>query len=152
VASEIVLRIYLTIGSPLCSARRPRRDLDDAMIRRLGGRRWQRLHRGVYVVGIVALITSSAVEAECLGAVRDGRVLCLADGVAPPRAAATRPAPRRAGAARRAGLAAAGATALGEAAWYCSRPARRCRWCSPPISRRCRDPAELGRLSASPPR
>src|SRR5882672_9289495 len=57
IASEIVLRIYLTIGfAALLGLAVLAATSTDAMIRRLGGRRWQRLHRGVYVVGIVALI------------------------------------------------------------------------------------------------
>jgi sulfoxide reductase heme-binding subunit YedZ len=57
VASEIVLRFYLTIGflalmllSALAATS------TDGMIRRLGGRRWRRLHQSVYLIAILALV------------------------------------------------------------------------------------------------
>jgi sulfoxide reductase heme-binding subunit YedZ len=56
VASEIVLRLYLTIGfvawlglASLAATS------TDGMIRRLGARNWQRLHQFVYVIGILAV-------------------------------------------------------------------------------------------------
>jgi methionine sulfoxide reductase heme-binding subunit len=57
VASEIALRLYLTIGFvawlglaalALTST--------DAMVRRMGGKRWQRLHNIIYGIGLLALI------------------------------------------------------------------------------------------------
>jgi sulfoxide reductase heme-binding subunit YedZ len=57
VASEIVLRIYLTIGfAALVGLAALATTSTDAMVRRLGGRRWLRLHRSVYVVAILATI------------------------------------------------------------------------------------------------
>jgi sulfoxide reductase heme-binding subunit YedZ len=57
VASEIVLRFYLTIGfvarlglAALAATS------TGGMIRRLGGRRWQRLHRLAYVIGLLGLV------------------------------------------------------------------------------------------------
>lgn len=56
VASEIVLRIYLTIGFvALLGLSVLGGTSTDAAIRRLGGR-WQRLHRIVYGIGVLALI------------------------------------------------------------------------------------------------
>jgi methionine sulfoxide reductase heme-binding subunit len=56
VASEIVLRFYLTIGfiawlglAALAATS------TDGMIRRLGARKWQRLHRFIYVIGLLAV-------------------------------------------------------------------------------------------------
>jgi sulfoxide reductase heme-binding subunit YedZ len=57
VASEIVLRIYLTIGFTawlglaLLAA-----TSNDYMVRRLGGMRWRKLHWLVYPIGVLALI------------------------------------------------------------------------------------------------
>ena len=46
VASEIVLRLYLTIGFiALCGLAALAVTSTDAMVRRLGAQRWQRLHR-----------------------------------------------------------------------------------------------------------
>jgi len=57
VASEIALRIYLTIGFvALCGLAVLAATSTDAMIRRLGGRRWQRLHRIVYVIALLGLV------------------------------------------------------------------------------------------------
>ena len=57
VASEIVLRFYLTIGFV---ARLGLIALGststDAMIRRLGGKRWNRLHTLVYAIAVLALV------------------------------------------------------------------------------------------------
>jgi len=57
VASEIILRFYLTIGflalmllSALAATS------TDGMIRRLGGRSWRRLHRSVYVIATLTLV------------------------------------------------------------------------------------------------
>ena len=57
VASEIVLRIYLTIGfTALLGLATLAATSTDAMVRRLGARRWQRLHRIVYAIGLLAVI------------------------------------------------------------------------------------------------
>jgi sulfoxide reductase heme-binding subunit YedZ len=57
VASEIVLRIYLTIGfTALMGLAALAATSTDAMVRRLGARRWQRLHRIVYAIGLLAVI------------------------------------------------------------------------------------------------
>jgi sulfoxide reductase heme-binding subunit YedZ len=54
VASEIVLRIYLTIGLvALIGLTALAATSTDGMIRRLGGARWNRLHKAVYVVAIL---------------------------------------------------------------------------------------------------
>ncbi len=57
IVSEIALRFYLTIGFlALCGLLALAATSTDGMIRRLGGRRWRRLHRLVYVIGVLALI------------------------------------------------------------------------------------------------
>jgi len=57
VASEIVLRLYLTIGFvALLGLTALAVTSTDGMVRRLGGKSWQRLHNIVYVIGILALI------------------------------------------------------------------------------------------------
>jgi sulfoxide reductase heme-binding subunit YedZ len=57
VASEIVLRVYLTIGfAALLGLAALAATSTDGMVRRLGGRRWQRLHRLVYAIGVLAVI------------------------------------------------------------------------------------------------
>jgi len=57
VASEIVLRIYLTIGfAALLGLAALAATSTDGMVRRLGGKRWQLLHRLVYVIGVLAVI------------------------------------------------------------------------------------------------
>jgi sulfoxide reductase heme-binding subunit YedZ len=57
VASEIVLRVYLVIGfTALIGLATLAATSTDAMVRRLGGMRWQRLHLIVYVIAILALI------------------------------------------------------------------------------------------------
>jgi sulfoxide reductase heme-binding subunit YedZ len=56
-ASEIVLRIYLTIGFVALSGLAALAATStDAMVRRLGVRRWQRLHRVVYVIALLAVV------------------------------------------------------------------------------------------------
>jgi sulfoxide reductase heme-binding subunit YedZ len=56
-ASEIVLRIYLTIGFVALSGLAALAATStDAMVRRLGARRWQRLHRLVYAIALLAVI------------------------------------------------------------------------------------------------
>jgi len=57
VASEIVLRIYLTIGfSALLILTAMAATSTDAMVRRLGGRRWRRLHQLIYVGALLAVV------------------------------------------------------------------------------------------------
>src|SRR5258705_7155337 len=54
-ATEIALRIYLTIGfTALFGLAALAATSTDAMVRRLGARRWQRLHRIVYVISLLA--------------------------------------------------------------------------------------------------
>jgi sulfoxide reductase heme-binding subunit YedZ len=57
VATEIVLRLYLTIGFiALLGLAALAATSTDGMVRRLGGRRWQRLHQLIYVIVLLALI------------------------------------------------------------------------------------------------
>jgi sulfoxide reductase heme-binding subunit YedZ len=57
VASEIVLRLYLTIGFiALLGLVALAVTSTDAMVRRLGSQRWQRLHQLVYGIALLALI------------------------------------------------------------------------------------------------
>jgi sulfoxide reductase heme-binding subunit YedZ len=57
VASEIVQRVYLTIGfAALLGLAVLAATSTDGMVRRLGGKRWQRLHRLVYAIAILAVI------------------------------------------------------------------------------------------------
>ena len=57
VASEILRRLYLTIGfSTLLLLAALAATSTDGMIRRLGGRNWRNLHRLVYTIGVLALV------------------------------------------------------------------------------------------------
>jgi sulfoxide reductase heme-binding subunit YedZ len=57
VAGEIVLRLYLTIGfTALLGLAALAATSTDGMVRRLGGRRWLRLHQIVYAIALLALI------------------------------------------------------------------------------------------------
>ena len=57
VASEIVLRIYLTIGFiALIGLIALAATSTDGMIKRLGGERWNRLHRLVYAIALLGII------------------------------------------------------------------------------------------------
>jgi sulfoxide reductase heme-binding subunit YedZ len=57
VGSEIVLRLYLTIGFvALLGLVTLAITSTDGMVRRLGGKRWQRLHQAAYVIAMLALI------------------------------------------------------------------------------------------------
>jgi methionine sulfoxide reductase heme-binding subunit len=57
VASEIALRIYLTIGfAALLGLATLAATSTDGMIRRVGPRRWQRLHRLVYAIALLAVV------------------------------------------------------------------------------------------------
>jgi methionine sulfoxide reductase heme-binding subunit len=57
VASEIALRIYLTIGfAALLGLAALAATSTDGMIRRLGARRWQLLHRLVYPIALLAIV------------------------------------------------------------------------------------------------
>ncbi len=57
VASEIALRLYLTIGFvALIGLTVLAVTSTDGMVRRLGGKRWQRLHNVIYAIGLLVLI------------------------------------------------------------------------------------------------
>jgi sulfoxide reductase heme-binding subunit YedZ len=57
VASEIALRLYLTIGFvALLGLTALAVTSTDGMVRRLGGKRWQHLHNVIYGIGLLALI------------------------------------------------------------------------------------------------
>jgi sulfoxide reductase heme-binding subunit YedZ len=57
VASEIALRVYLTLGFiALLGLAALAATSTDAMVRRMGLRNWQRLHSLVYAIGLLALI------------------------------------------------------------------------------------------------
>ncbi len=57
VVSEIVQRIYLTIGfAAVIGLSALAATSTDGMIRRLGGRNWQRLHRLVYLIALLAVV------------------------------------------------------------------------------------------------
>jgi len=57
VATEIVSRVYLTIGAvALAGLTALAATSTDRMVRRLGGRSWRRLHRLVYAIGILAAV------------------------------------------------------------------------------------------------
>jgi methionine sulfoxide reductase heme-binding subunit len=57
VVSEIVSRIYLTIGfSAVLGLSALAATSTDGMIRRLGARNWQRLHRLVYLIAVLAVV------------------------------------------------------------------------------------------------
>jgi sulfoxide reductase heme-binding subunit YedZ len=57
VASEIALRFYLTIGfTALLGLTALAATSTDAMVRRLGGRRWRRLHQLAYGIGLLGTV------------------------------------------------------------------------------------------------
>lgn len=57
VGSEIVLRLYLTVGTIALVIMIPLGITStDAMVRRLGGQKWRRLHQLVYIVGVLAIL------------------------------------------------------------------------------------------------
>jgi sulfoxide reductase heme-binding subunit YedZ len=57
VASEIALRIYLTIGfAAMLGLAALAATSTDGMVRRLGGRNWQLLHRLVYLIALLAVV------------------------------------------------------------------------------------------------
>ncbi len=57
VATEIIFRIYLTIGFfALLGLTALAVTSTDGMVRRLGVKRWQRLHQAIYAIGLLALI------------------------------------------------------------------------------------------------
>jgi sulfoxide reductase heme-binding subunit YedZ len=57
VASEIARRVYLTIGfAALLGLAALAATSTDGMVRRLGGRNWQRLHRLAYAIAVLAVI------------------------------------------------------------------------------------------------
>ncbi|RAI46077.1 sulfite oxidase heme-binding subunit YedZ [Rhodoplanes roseus] len=117
VASEIALRVYLTIGFvALLGLAALAATSTDGMIRRLGGPRWQALHRLAYPIAALAVlhflmqtkldVSESMMVAGFLAWLLLYRLAYRLGGDLGPL--------------RLAGLAivAAGATALGEAAWY----------------------------------
>ena len=61
VASEITLRVYLTVGfTAWLGLATLAATSTDGMVRRLGGLRWRRLHQLVYVIAVLALCISSS--------------------------------------------------------------------------------------------
>jgi sulfoxide reductase heme-binding subunit YedZ len=57
VVSEIALRIYLTIGfAGLLILGALALTSTDGMVKRLGGKAWQRLHRWIYLAGVLACV------------------------------------------------------------------------------------------------
>ncbi|MBV9829600.1 MAG: sulfoxide reductase heme-binding subunit YedZ [Alphaproteobacteria bacterium] len=57
VASEIALRIYLTIGfAALIGLAALAATSTDGMIKRMGSRNWMRLHRYIYLIAVLAVI------------------------------------------------------------------------------------------------
>jgi sulfoxide reductase heme-binding subunit YedZ len=57
IVQEIVLRLYLTIGfATFMILLALAATSTDAMVRRLGGKRWRRLHWAVYPAGVLALV------------------------------------------------------------------------------------------------
>ncbi len=57
IATEIVVRVYLAIGAAtLLILAALAATSTDGMLRRLGGKRWQRLHRLVYAAGIAGMV------------------------------------------------------------------------------------------------
>lgn len=57
IATEIALRIYLTIGfAAVLGLAALAATSTDGMVRRLGARRWQRLHRLVYAIALLAVV------------------------------------------------------------------------------------------------
>ena len=70
VASEIVLRLYLTIGfTALLGLAALAITSTDGMVRRLGGKRWQRLHNIIYGIGAAgADPLLPADQGRCIGA------------------------------------------------------------------------------------
>ncbi len=76
VASEIIKRIYLTIGFvALAGLALLAATSTDAMLRRMGGVSWRRLHRLVYPLAALALVHFT------LQSHADGRAVRLADGL-----------------------------------------------------------------------
>ena len=52
-----MLRLYLTIGFvALLGLTALAATSTDGMVRRLGGKRWQRLHQAIYVIAVLAII------------------------------------------------------------------------------------------------
>ena len=119
VASEIALRIYLTIGfAALVGLLLLALTSTDGAMRRLGGRKWQRLHYLVYpltVLGLAHFFIQSKIDVS-EPVLMSGFFIWLMLY----RLAYRRNGERPLGALQLAGLAAgaAGLTLLGEAAWY----------------------------------
>jgi sulfoxide reductase heme-binding subunit YedZ len=120
VASEIVLRFYLTIGFvALLGLGALAATSTDGMVRRLGGKRWQRLHRLVYPIGLLAAIhfflqsKQDVTEPTVMAGLGAWLLFWRVRGWT--RTGAVR---RPAAEAALLGLAAAATTALGEALYY----------------------------------
>ncbi len=88
IGREIVKRRYITIGMVAALLLVPLAVTStDAMLRRLGGRRWRRLHRLVYVIGPLGVahhwmmvkkdLTEPMIHAAILGALLGWRVVAV---------------------------------------------------------------------------
>jgi sulfoxide reductase heme-binding subunit YedZ len=120
VGSEIVLRIYLTIG--FCAfllLAALAITSTDGMVRRLGARRWQALHRAVYAAALLGIIhylmQSKLALAEAMMVAGFGGWLLAYRLVAWTAGTRVAASPVTVGLL---GIAAAGLTALGEAAYF----------------------------------
>ena len=94
--SEIVLRFYLTIGFvALLGLTRSAATSTDAMIRRLGGQRWNRLHKLIYVIAALGdLPLLPSIESRRLRAGADDGLLLHPDDLSRCcRSAGCRPGP-----------------------------------------------------------
>ena len=68
VATEIAVRIYLTIGfAAVLGLAALAATSTDGMIRRLGARRWQRLHRLVYAIALLAVCITACSRSSICG-------------------------------------------------------------------------------------
>lgn len=133
IASEILLRIYLTIGFlALLGLAVLGVTSTDGWVRRLGGRRWQALHRAVYGIAVLALVhfalqskidvTEAMLMSGLFLWLMGYRLMTPGPEPARPRDAsrsgASRPGAPGPGRLLLLALAAALATALLEAGWY----------------------------------
>lgn len=89
VASEIALRIYLTIGFvTLLGLAVLAATSTDGMIRRLGGRRWRRLHQAVYLLAALAAThyfmqsKADVTEATVMAGLYGWLMVCRLPGIA----------------------------------------------------------------------
>lgn len=139
IASEIALRVYLTIGFlALLGLAVLGATSTDGWVRRLGGRRWQALHRAVYGIAVLALVhfalqskidvTEAILMSGLFLWLMGYRLLRPAPALSRSPVPSRPLAPSRSGASRQGApgpgrllllaLAAALATALLEAGWY----------------------------------